>query len=153
MKLYLVEIGGMREGSLFESHEVHAVVAADEGQLVSTCAARFAKTMTAAHLDGWTEIDLDLRGRERPERQASFFVAELGRNSSASMREEHDYRFLEAASWKAAVQTARQSAPGWHVDACVDLDALAEQNGYALMRSGDGAPPQTRSQARYIRFV
>ena len=35
----------------------------------------------------------------------------------------------------------------------VDLDALAEQNGYTLMRTADGAPPNTRSQARYIRFV
>lgn len=153
MKLYLVEIGGMREGSLFESHEVHAVVAADEGQLVATCEDRFAGTMTAAHLDGWTEMDLGLHHNETRPREASFFVAELGRNSSASMREEHDYRFLEAANWKSAVQAARQSAPGWHVDACVDLDALAEQNGYALMRTADGAPPHTRSQARYIRFV
>lgn len=82
MKLYLVEIGGMREGSLFESHEVHAVVAADEGQLVATCADRFAGTMTAAHLDGWTEMDLDLHKSASRAREASFFVAELGRNSS-----------------------------------------------------------------------
>ena len=30
MKLYLVEIGGMRDGNLFECHEVHAMVAASE---------------------------------------------------------------------------------------------------------------------------
>jgi hypothetical protein len=153
VKLYLVEIGGMRDGHLFEIHEVHAMVAPDDSELVSLCAARFARTMKSAHLDGWVEFDLDEPGTRACNQSGSLFVAELGRNSSASMREQHDYRFLTAASWKDAVQAARQGAPGWHVDACVNLDELAQEHGYILKRGVAGEAPQPRSQARYVRFI
>lgn len=153
VKLYLVEIGGMREGNLFESHEVHAMVAPDEAQLVRACAARFGKAMQAAHLDGWIAFELDEPGAPGADRPEPFFVAELGRNSAASMREQHDYRFLTATSWKEAVQAARHAAPGWHVDACVDLDALAREHGYVLHRGSAGEVPQPHCEARYVRFV
>lgn len=153
MKLYLVEIGGMREGSLFECHEIHALVASSEEQLILDCQSRFAGAMRASHLDGWIELELEnLTGDGRRD-GPSFFVAELGRNSARAMREEHDYRFLTAGSLKEAVQAARQGAPGWHVDACVNLDDLAQKAGYALRRDLFGAVPEPRAQARYIRFL
>lgn len=153
MKLYLVEIGGMRDGHLFESHEVHAMVAADDAKLVQDCAARFSNAMKSAHLDGWIEFDLDISGATTTERTRELYVAELGRNSSDSMREQHDYRFLEAASWKDAVLSARQSAPGWHVDACISLDGLARELGYVLKRGLSGEAPSPRSQSMYVRFL
>lgn len=153
MKLYLVEIGGMRDGNLFESHEVHAMVAQGEDQLIRDCEARFRGAMRASHLDGWIEIDLNELGGETVRDGPSFFVAELGRNSASSMREEHDYRFLSARDWKEAVQVARQDAPGWHVDACVNLDELAGQAGYVLRRDLSGEVPAPRSQSRYVRFL
>lgn len=153
MKLYLVEIGGMRDGHLFESHEVHALVAADEAELVAACSARFRTAMKAAHLDGWIEFELDAASRPGGDEAGSFYLAELGRNSSASMREQHDYRFLIAASWKDAVRAARQDAPGWHVDACVNLDELAQSLGYSLKRGTSGEAPIPHAQSRYVRFV
>lgn len=153
MKLYLVEIGGMRDGHLFESHEVHAMVARDDGELVRLCAARFCNAMESAHLDGWIEFELDELGARACDPSGSLFVAELGRNSSESMREQHDYRFLTAATWKDAVQAVRQSAPDWHVDACVNLDELAQERGYGLKRGISGEVPQPRSQAKYVRFI
>ncbi|MDP3551096.1 MAG: hypothetical protein Q8R81_11965 [Novosphingobium sp.] len=153
MKLYLVEIGGMREGHLFESHEVHAMIAANEAELVRVCAARFGGTMNATHLDGWIEIELADTDKPLLDQDKSLFIAELGRNSSDAMREQHDYHFLTAANWKEAVLAARQIAPGWHVDACVDLDALARREGYALKRDEVGEQPQPRSCSRYVRFL
>ncbi len=153
MKLYLVEIGGMRDGNLFECHEVHAMVAASEEQLIRDCETRFSDTMRASHLDGWIEIEVDPQFGERLTDEPSFFVAELGRNSASSMREEHDYRFLSAKDWKEAVQTARQDAPGWHVDACVNLDEIAHKAGYALRRDLTGKVSEPRSHSRYIRFL
>jgi len=153
MKLYLVEIGGMRDGNLFECHEVHAMVASNEEQLILDCQSRFAGTMRASHLDGWIELELESSTEAGRREGPSFFVAELGRNSAGAMREEHDYRFFNAGSLKEAVQTARQDAPGWHVDACVNLDDLARKAGYALRRDLFGEVPEPRSQARYIRFL
>lgn len=153
MKLYLVEIGGMRDGNLFECHEVHALVAASEEQLLLDCQSRFAGAMRAAHLDGWIELELENLAPDNRRDGPSFFVAELGRNSASAMREEHDYRFLSAASLREAVQAARQGAPGWHVDACVNLDDLARKAGYALRRDLFGEVPTPRSQARYVRFL
>jgi len=153
MKLYLVEIGGMRDGNLFECHEVHALVAASEEQLIFECQSRFAGAMRAAHLDGWIELELEDRSLKGRRSGPSFYVAELGRNSARAMREEHDYRFFSAGSLREAVQAARQDAPGWHVDACVNLDDLAWEAGYALRRDLFGEVPQPRSQARYLRFL
>lgn len=153
MKLYLVEIGGMRDGNLFESHEVHAMFASSEEQLIRDCQARFANAMRAAHLDGWIEIELADAVQPRPDGAGSFFIAELGRNSSRSVREEHDYRFLTADSWKDAVQQARRDAPGWHVDACIDLDALAGEGGYSLHRDLFGNVPTPQAKSRYLRFL
>lgn len=153
MKLYLVEIGGMRDGNLFESHEVHPMVAASEEQLVRDCEDRFSGTMRASHLDGWIEIELGPKVGEPMGNTPSYYVAELGRNSSSSMREEHDYRFLTANSWKEAVQAARKDAPGWHVDACVNLDELAHKAGYVLRRDLLGQVAEPRSQSRYVRFL
>lgn len=153
MKLYLVEIGGMRDGHLFESHEVHAMVAADDVELVRACSARFSAAMKSAHLDGWIEFELDDPCATMAEPTRALYVAELGRNSSDAIREQHDYRFLEATSWKEAVQAARQEAPGWHVDACVNLDELARERGYVLKRGLSGEPPSPRSQSKYVRFV
>lgn len=153
MKLYLVEIGGMRDGNLFECHEVHALVASCEEQLLLECQTRFAGVMRAAHLDGWTELELESLTDEGPRDGPSFFVAELGRNSARAMREEHDYRFFCAGNMKEAVQVARQGAPGWHVDACVNLDDLARKSGYALRRDLLGEVPEPRSQARYVRLL
>ncbi|WP_294255996.1 hypothetical protein [uncultured Sphingomonas sp.] len=153
MKLYLVEIGGMRDGNLFECHEVHALVASSEEQLILECQVRFAGAMRAAHLDGWIELELENLTEDSRRDGTSFFIAELGRNSTRAMREEHDYRFLSAGSLREAVQAARQGAPGWHVDACVNLDDLARKAGYALRRDLFGAVPAPRSQARYLRFL
>ncbi len=153
MKLYLVEIGGMRDGNLFESHEVHAMVAGSEEQLIRDCEDRFSGVMRASHLDGWIEIELDRPGDSLAKDGSSFFVDELGRNSAHSMREEHDYRFLNARDWKEAVQTARQDAPGWHVDACVNLDELAQNAGYVLRRDQIGTVSEPRAQSRYVRFL
>lgn len=153
MKLYLVEIGGMRDGNLFECHEVHALVAPSEEQLILDCQSRFAGAMRAAHLDGWIELELENLTGEDGRDGPSFYVAELGRNSARAMREEHDYRFFSAGSFKEAVQAARQDAPGWHVDACVNLDDVARKAGFALRRDLFGEVPQPRSQARYIRFL
>lgn len=153
MKLYLVEIGGMRDGHLFESHEVHAMVAADDDELVRACAAQFTNAMKAAHLDGWIEFELDEPRAAMPEPSSALYVAELGRNSSEAMREQHDYHFLEAASWRDAVQAARQNAPGWHVDACINLDELARERGYFLKRGLLGEAPSPRSQSKYVRFI
>ncbi len=153
MKLYLVEIGGMREGNLFESHEVQAMVAPSEEQLIRECQARFGNAMRAAHLDGWIEMELAPSDTAIAEGSGFFFVAELGRNSANSMREEHDYRFFTARTWKEAVQVARQGAPGWHVDACVNLDELAQAAGYCLRRDLFGNVPDPKSQSRYIRFL
>ncbi|NML93046.1 hypothetical protein [Novosphingobium olei] len=153
MKLYLVEIGGMRNGNLFESHEVHPMVAFDDAELIRVCAARFSTAMKAAHLDGWIEFELEDPDAQNTDPTAAFYVAELGRNSSDSMREQHDYRFLEAKSWKDAVQTVRQGAPGWHVDACVNVDELARERGYALKRGASGEAPRPRAQSRYVRFM
>lgn len=153
MKLYLVEIGGMRDGNLFECHEVHALVASGEEQLILDCRSRFAGAMRAAHLDGWIELELEDLTEEGPRVGPSFFVVELGRNSANAIREQHDYRFFSAGNFKEAVQAARQGAPGWHVDACIDLDDLARKAGYALRRDLLGDVPQPRSTARYIRFL
>lgn len=153
MKLYLVEIGGMRDGNLFECHEVHAMVASSEEQLILDCQSRFAGAMRASHLDGWIELELASLSGESPRDGPSFFVAELGRNSASAMREEHDYRFLSAGSLKEAVQAARQGAPGWHVDACINLDDLARKAGYTLRRDLFGEVPKPRAQARYMRFL
>jgi len=153
VKLYLVEIGGMRDGNLFESHEVHAMVAGSEEQLIRDCEDRFSGIMRASHLDGWIEIELDMPSDNEAKDRSSFFVAELGRNSAHSMREEHDYRFLNAKDWKEAVQTARQDAPGWHVDACVNLDELAQKAGYVLRRDQAGIVSEPRAQSRYVRFL
>lgn len=153
MKLYLVEIGGMRDGNLFESHEVHAMIADSDEQLIRDCERRFCNAMRAAHLDGWIAMDLAPQGTELSDGADSFFVAELGRNSAQSMREEHDYRFFAAGGWKEAVQTARQAAPGWHVDACVNLDELAQKDGYVLRRDLFGNVPEPQSESRYIRFL
>lgn len=152
MKLYLVEIGGMRDGALFECHEVHAMIASGEEQLLLDCQARFASAMRASHLDGWIELELGALSDTPPEDGQSFFVAELGRNAASAIREEHDYRFVRAGSFKEAVQTVRQAAPGWHVDACINLDELARKAGYSLHRDLFGAVPEPRQQARYIRF-
>ena len=153
MKLYLVEIGGMRDGNLFESHEVHPMVAASEEQLVRDCEDRFSSTMRASHLDGWLEIELEPQLSETPSDAPFYYIAELGRNSANSMREEHDYRFFAANSWKEAVQAARKDAPGWHVDACVNLDELAHKAGYVLRRDLLGQVREPRSQSRYVRFL
>lgn len=152
MKLYLVEIGGMRDGALFETHEVHALVASDEEQLLLECQTRFAGAMRASHLDGWIEVELESAPDEALRDGPFFFVAELGRNSARAIREEHDYRFLSAGGLKEAVQLVRQDAPGWHIDACVNLDEIAWKAGYRLRRDLFGAVPEPRSQARYIRF-
>lgn len=152
MKLYLVEIGGMREGTLFETHEVHALVAPDEEQLLRECQARFAGAMRASHLDGWIELELETAIEEALRDGPFFFIVELGRNSARAMREEHDYRFLSAGSLKEAVQLVRQDVPGWHIDACINLDELAWKAGYRLRRDLLGEVPEPRSQARYIRF-
>lgn len=111
MKLYLVEIGGMRDGALFETHEVHALVASDEEQLLLECQTRFAGAMRASHLDGWIEVELESAPDEALRDGPFFFVAELGRNSARAIREEHDYRFLSAGGLKEAVQLVRQDAP------------------------------------------
>lgn len=153
MKLYLVEIGGMRDGNLFESHEVHAMVAPDEEHLIRECETRFRNAMRAAHLDGWIELELDAQDSTVSHDTDSFFIAELGRNSSRSVREEHDYRFLSASNWKEAVQLARKGAPGWHVDACVNLDELADGAGYALQRDMFGNVTEPKAQSRYVRFL
>lgn len=153
MKLYLVEIGGMRDGHLFESHEVHAMVAADEAELVRDCGARFSNAMKSAHLDGWIEFELDEPRTTMAQQTRELYVAELGRNSSESMREQHDYRFLEADSWKDAVQAAGHNASGWHVDACINLDELARERGFVLKRGLSGEAPSPRSQSKYVRFL
>jgi len=153
MKLYLVEIGGMRDGSLFESHEVHCLVAASEEDLLARCEARFAGTMASAHLDGWIALDLDVDGAQASQPSSRFYVVELGRNSGDFLREQHAYRFLAAGSWKEAAQAARQAAPGWHVDAVIDLDDLALKAGYTLARDLFGEVPEPVSQSRYVRFL
>lgn len=153
MKLYLVEIGGMREGNLFESHEVHAMVALNEEQLLHDCEARFCDSMQAAHIDGWVEIELETCRRTIDQERECYFIAELGRNSDNSIREEHDYRFLSAKNWREAVQIAKLHAPGWHVDTCINLDELAEKAGYCLHRDLFDNLPQPKSQSRYVRFL
>jgi len=150
-QLYLVEIGGMRDGSLFECHEMHAVFAPDEATLIATCRTRFAGAMHAAHLDGWLCFALAPAGAEPPAQR--HYAIELGRNSRAAVREEHAYRFLGAASWKDAAVEARRLAPGWHVDAVIDLDELALGQGCVLARDLLGAVPEPQHVARYLRFT
>ncbi|GGN62551.1 hypothetical protein GCM10011349_46340 [Novosphingobium indicum] len=150
MKLYVAEIGGMCNGSLFESHEVHALVAPDDKALVALCEERFGAGMQAAHLDGWIALELEPLGERAREPGEAFFAVELGRNSSAFVREQHDYRFLAARDWKDAAQIARKQAPGWHVDAVIDLDALALERGYALRRDLSGDVPEPQAQSCYV---
>ncbi|MBB6124867.1 hypothetical protein [Sphingobium subterraneum] len=152
MKLYLVEIGGMRDGSLFESHEVHALVAETESALVALCNARFADIMHAAHIDGWTSFAVHPRPALDAARQERLFLVELGQNAPDHVRERHDYHLITATSGKDAARSARTQAKGWHIDAVVDLDELALAMGVALQRSADGERPVPDYQSRYLRL-
>lgn len=151
--LYIIEIGGVRADSLFEQHVVHAMVALDERSMIEACHTRFATAFEAAHIDGWVAIAVDSEDRAHAFQPASrCWLLEMGRNSLAFMREQHDYRFLQAPSARDAIATLRKEMPGWHIDSVVDVDRLAHERGWRLTRHDADALPEMHQVARYIRF-
>jgi hypothetical protein len=151
--LYIIEIGGVSGDSLFEQHVVHAMVAPDERSMIEACHTRFAPSFEAAHIDGWVAIAVDSEDRGHAFKPASrCWLLEMGRNSQAFLREQHDYRFLQAPSAREAIATLRKEMPGWHIDSVVDVDRLAHERGWRLTRSEADALPDMCQVARYIRF-
>jgi len=151
-RLYIVEIGGTRSDSLFEVHIVHVIVAADAPAMIAACRAAFAHQLGAAHIDGWVAIPVEPDDPAAPVAgETRSYLIEVGRNSAASLREEHDYRFIEAPDARVAIAQLRAELPGWHVDTVVDLDRLALERGWRLQR-GQGAEGRREQVARYIRF-
>lgn len=151
--LYIVEIGGTRPDSLFEIHIVHALVAPDERSMIDNCRDLFSGQLEAAHIDGW--IALLVEG-DRPEvppaHDGQCYLVEVGRNSLAFLREQHDYRFLQAPGPREAIAQTRADLPGWHVDTVIDLDRLALERGWRLVRHRPGDLPELYQVARYLRF-
>jgi hypothetical protein len=151
--LYIIEIGGTRPDSLFEVHIVHAMVAPDERAMIEACRAAFAHQLEAAHIDGWVALEVEaddpLRPAAGPE---TCYLVELGRNSLAFLREQHDYRFVQAATGRDAIAQVRAEMPGWHVDTVVDVDRLATERGWRLTRHHPDEAPPMHQVARYLRF-
>jgi hypothetical protein len=151
--LYIIEIGGVQPDSLFETHLVHAMVAADERAMIEACRARFAHQFEAAHIDGWVALAVDPDDPAQPVDPASrCWLLEVGRNSLAFLREQHDYRFLQAPDARAAITELRAQMPGWHIDTVIDVDRLALERGWRLTRAEVDALPPWHQVARYIRF-
>ncbi|MEE3156202.1 MAG: hypothetical protein VX309_11830 [Pseudomonadota bacterium] len=153
MKLYLAEIGGMRDGSLFQKPEVYALAAPDDNGLVALCEERFGSAMQAAHLDCWIAPELQPRGERPREPGEAFCTEESDRNSSAFVRDQHHYRFLATRASEDAVQVARMWAPGWQVDAVINLDTLSLRRAYALSRDLFGDVPEPQAASCYLRFL
>jgi len=151
--LYIVELGGTRPDSLFEVHIVHALVAPSEEAMIATCRDLFAHQIEAAHIDGWVAVEVDRDDPAMPaRRQSRCYLVEVGRNSAAFLREQHDYRFLQAASGRDAITRARAEMPGWHIDTVIDVDRLALERGWRLTRHEEDALPMMHQVARYLRF-
>lgn len=151
--LYIIEIGGVRGDSLFEQHLVHAMVAPDERSMIEACHTRFADAFEAAHIDGWVAIAVEPADGFHAARPVSrCWLLEMGRNSLAFLREQHDYRFLQAPSAREAIAALRKAMPGWHIDSVVDVDRLAQERGWRLIRHDPEALPEMHQVARYIRF-
>jgi len=150
--LYLIEIGGIRDDCLFELHSVHALIARDDADLVAQCRDRFSAMYGAPHIDGWIALDLAADGGDDANPAKAFFLVELGRNSAAKIREEHDYAFISAADGREALTIARTQRPGWHIDTVLDLDRLARRMGRGLYRADDRGEPIPRFASRYIRL-
>lgn len=143
--LYIVEIGGVRSDSLFEQHLVQALVAPDERSMIDACHARFTGWFEAAHIDRWVAIPVvrvDPFYRPQPFRRC--WLLELGKNSLGFLREQHDYRFLQAFSAREAIAALRKEMPGWHVDSVIDVDQLAQDCGWPLSRADPEALPPSR---------
>lgn len=150
--LYLVEIGGTQQDSLFESHLVHALVAPDEQAMIARCRESFAQHMEAAHIDGWVALPVERDDPFQPMPDRQCYLVELGRNSSDFLREQHDYRFIEAGDGREAITRLRAEMPGWHVDTLVNLDKLALDRGWRLKRDGPDGLPLRQQVSRYLRF-
>ncbi|MDE1916838.1 MAG: hypothetical protein KGJ57_12670 [Sphingomonadales bacterium] len=154
--LYIVELGGTRPDSLFEVHIVHALVAEDEHAMIEACREGFAHQLQAAHIDGWVAIALDREDDHSGPGPAGTagrcWLLEAGRNSLAFLREQHDYRFVQALSGRDAMAILRQEMPGWHVDSVIDVDRLAQERGWRLSRHDPESLPELHQVARYIRF-
>ncbi len=151
--LYIVEIGGTRPDSLFEIHIVHALVAPDERTMIESCRDLFSQQLEAAHIDGWVAVLVEGDDPARSHhQQGQCFLVEVGRNSLAFLREQHDYRFVQAESARAAIAQVRADMPGWHVDTVIDIDRLALERGWRLIREQVDALPALHQVARYLRF-
>jgi len=151
--LYIVEIGGTRPDSLFEIHIVHALVAPDERAMIERCRDLFAHQLQAAHIDGWVAVEVDRDDPLAPApHRGQCYLVEVGRNSLAFLREQHDYRFIQASDARDAIVQARAEMPGWHVDTVIDVDRLALERGWRLTRHQPDHLPERHQVARYIRF-
>lgn len=151
--LYIVEIGGTRPDSLFEVHIVHALVAPDERAMIEACRNTFAHQLEAAHIDGWVTlpVEQDDPAAHIPN-DGRCYLVEVGRNTLAFLREQHDYRFVQAANGRDAIAAIRAEMPGWHIDTVVDVDRLALERGWRLTRDHPGEAPHWHQVARYLRF-
>ncbi|WP_206241930.1 hypothetical protein [Novosphingobium terrae] len=150
--LYIVEIGGTRQDCLFESHLVHALVAPDERSMIERCRETFTHQLQAAHIDGWVALPVERDDPFQPLPTLQCYLVELGRNSTAFLREQHDYRFVAASDGREAITQIRAEMPGWHVDTVVNIDRLALDRGWRLRRDGPDGLPQRHQVARYLRF-
>ena len=151
--LYIIELGGTRPDSLFEVHIVHVLVACDEAAMIDACRAAFAHLLGAAHIDGWAAIPVEPDNPALPPvEQEHCYLIEVGRNSGRSLREQHDYRFIQATDARQAIARLRAEVPGWHVDTVVDVDRLALERGWRRRHEHAGAGLKYRQVGRYIRF-
>jgi hypothetical protein len=150
--LYIVEIGGTRPDSLFEIHIVHALVAPDERTMIESCRNLFSGQLETAHIDGWVALLVEDARPDLPPAQGQCYLVEVGRNSLAFLREQHDYRFLQAPGPREAITQARADMPGWHVDTVIDIDRLAQERGWRLVRHRADELPELHQVARYLRF-